>query len=166
MTQSQIISQLSADIIRNAGAKGLKIATAESCTAGLISAALTDHAGSSNVFEYGFVTYANAAKVDMLGVDSAVIAAHGAVSHNVARAMAVGALQKSVANIAVAVTGVAGPGGGSAQKPVGTVWFGLAGTSIGARTEHRLFPKGSRQFVRAAAAETALRLLLAGVAKA
>ena len=104
----------------------LLLATAESCTGGMIAAACTDLAGSSAWFERGFVTYSNAAKTESLGVDAALIAQHGAVSEPVARAMAAGALAHSRAQVAVAVTGVAGPGGGSSDKPVGTVWFGFA----------------------------------------
>ena len=104
----------------------LLLATAESCTGGMIAAACTDLAGSSAWFERGFVTYSNAAKTESLGVNAALIAQHGAVSEPVARAMAAGALAHSRAQVAVAVTGVAGPGGGSADKPVGTVWFGFA----------------------------------------
>jgi nicotinamide-nucleotide amidase len=104
----------------------LKLVTAESCTGGLISAACTDLAGSSNWFERGFVTYSNAAKTDSLGVDAALIEAHGAVSEAVARAMAFGAVRHSLARVSIAVTGVAGPSGGSAAKPVGTVWFGFS----------------------------------------
>ncbi|MDP1954612.1 MAG: CinA family protein [Polaromonas sp.] len=105
--------------------KGWLLATAESCTGGLISAACTDLAGSSNWFERGFVTYSNDAKTELLGVDAALIAAHGAVSDAVVRAMAQGAITHSKAQVAVAVTGVAGPTGGSRAKPVGTVWFGF-----------------------------------------
>ena len=102
------------------------LATAESCTGGMIAAACTDLAGSSAWFERGFVTYSNAAKTESLDVDAALIAQHGAVSEPVARAMAAGALVHSRAQVAVAVTGVAGPGGGCSDKPVGTVWFGFA----------------------------------------
>jgi nicotinamide-nucleotide amidase len=102
------------------------LATAESCTGGLVAAACTDLAGSSGWFERGFVTYSNAAKSQMLGVDPALIAQYGAVSEPVARAMAQGALHYAQAQVALSVTGVAGPGGGSADKPVGTVWFGWA----------------------------------------
>jgi nicotinamide-nucleotide amidase len=107
-------------------AQGRMLATAESCTGGMISAACTDLAGSSNWFERGFVTYSNEAKTELLGVDAALIAKHGAVSEEVARAMASGAIGRSRAQVSVAVTGVAGPTGGSAAKPVGTVWFGFA----------------------------------------
>jgi nicotinamide-nucleotide amidase len=101
------------------------LATAESCTGGMISAACTDLAGSSAWFERGFVTYSNEAKTELLGVDAALIKQHGAVSEEVARAMASGAVARSRAQVSVAVTGVAGPTGGSAAKPVGTVWFGF-----------------------------------------
>lgn len=104
---------------------GLKLATAESCTGGMISAALTDIAGASEVFECGFITYSNTAKTEVLGVPATLIDLHGAVSEPVANAMAEGALQHSQADIAVSVTGIAGPGGGSEEKPVGTVWIGL-----------------------------------------
>jgi nicotinamide-nucleotide amidase len=103
---------------------GWMMATAESCTGGLIAGACTDLSGSSNWFERGFVTYSNAAKVEMLGVDATLIDTHGAVSEPVARAMAEGAVRHARAQVSVAVTGVAGPTGGSAEKPVGTVWFG------------------------------------------
>ena len=105
-------------------ARGWMLATAESCTGGMIAAACTDLAGSSQWFERGFVSYSNAAKTELLGVPAALIAEHGAVSEPVARAMAEGAVQRSAAQVAVAVTGVAGPTGGTPDKPVGTVWFG------------------------------------------
>jgi len=104
--------------------QGWMLATAESCTGGMIAAACTDLAGSSEWFERGFVTYSNAAKSDLLGVDAALIEANGAVSEVVARAMAFGAVRHSRARVSVAVTGIAGPAGGSKDKPVGTVWFG------------------------------------------
>ncbi len=109
--------------------RGLMMATAESCTGGLIAGACTDVSGSSDWFERGFVTYSNAAKTELLGVPAELIHQHGAVSEPVARAMAAGALAHSPAQLAVAVTGVAGPTGGSADKPVGTVWFGSPSTS-------------------------------------
>ena len=105
---------------------GWHLATAESCTGGMIAAACTDLAGSSDWFDRGFVTYSNVAKSEMLGVESALIARDGAVSESVARAMATGAQREAGVEVAVAVTGVAGPGGGSAAKPVGTVWFAWA----------------------------------------
>ena len=133
------------------------MATAESCTGGLIAAACTDLSGSSNWFERGFVTYSNAAKTELLGVPAALIAAHGAVSEPVVRAMAGGAVARSRAQVAVAVTGVAGPTGGSADKPVGTVWFGFAlpGQLV---TETRRF-EGDRAAVRAATVAHALQRL-------
>ncbi|WP_235501152.1 MULTISPECIES: CinA family protein [unclassified Hydrogenophaga] len=138
--------------------RGLMMATAESCTGGLIAGACTDLSGSSDWFERGFVTYSNAAKTSMLGVPAALIAQHGAVSEPVARAMAAGALAQSAAQLAVAVTGVAGPTGGSADKPVGTVWFGWA-TPAGTFTEHQRFD-GDRAAVRAATVRHALTGLL------
>jgi nicotinamide-nucleotide amidase len=135
------------------------LASAESCSGGLIAAACTDLAGSSNWFERGFVTYSNAAKTELLGVEAALIEQHGAVSEAVARAMAAGALVHSHAQVALAVTGVAGPGGGSADKPVGTVWFGWA-TPNGLSSEVRRFD-GDRAAVRAATVQHALSRLLA-----
>jgi nicotinamide-nucleotide amidase len=136
-----------------------KMATAESCTGGLIAAACTDLAGSSDWFERGFVSYANQAKTEMLGVDACLIAKHGAVSEPVARAMAQGALQHSAAQVSVAVTGVAGPGGGSADKPVGTVWFAW-GLPSGITSEVQHF-EGDRAAVRAATVQHALARLVA-----
>ena len=133
------------------------LSTAESCTGGMIAAACTDLAGSSTWFERGFVTYSNAAKTELLGVDAALINTHGAVSEPVARAMATGALQHSHAQVSVAVTGVAGPGGGSADKPVGAVWFGFAFAS-GVTTEMCHF-EGDRAAVRQAAVHHALTRL-------
>jgi nicotinamide-nucleotide amidase len=148
---------------------GWMLATAESCTGGLIAACCTDLAGSSNWFERGFVTYSNEAKHDMLGVDHALIARHGAVSAEVAQAMALGALRHSQAQVALAVTGIAGPSGGSADKPVGTVWFAWAwpsdsGPTLGAetawvKTECQRF-SGDRAAVRHATVQHALLTLL------
>lgn len=135
------------------------MATAESCTGGLIAGACTDLSGSSDWFERGFVTYSNRAKTDLLGVPAASIDAHGAVSEPVARAMADGALAHAPVQYAVAVTGIAGPTGGSADKPVGTVWFGWA-TPDGTFTECRLFT-GDRAAVRQATVRHALQGLLA-----
>ncbi|WCM95252.1 CinA family protein [Acidovorax sp. NCPPB 2350] len=133
------------------------LATAESCTGGLIAGACTDLAGSSRWFERGFVTYSNAAKTELLGVPAALIEAHGAVSEPVARAMAEGAVRHSRAQVALAVTGVAGPSGGSADKPVGTVWFGwcVEGATV---SEQRHF-QGDRAAVRAGATGHALSRL-------
>lgn len=134
------------------------LATAESCTGGLIAAACTELAGSSRWFERGFVTYSNAAKTELLGVDAALIEAHGAVSEKVARAMAFGAVRQSRAQVSVAVTGIAGPTGGSAGKPVGTVWFGF---SLDGKlsSEMRRFD-GDRRAVRQATVRHALQRLL------
>lgn len=137
--------------------KGWMLCTAESCTGGLIAAACTDLAGSSTWFERGFVTYSNAAKTELLGVDAALIAQHGAVSEAVVRAMAAGALAHSHAQVAVAVTGVAGPGGGSADKPVGTVWLGFA--LPGRVAAEVCCFGGDRAAVRAATVRYALRRL-------
>jgi nicotinamide-nucleotide amidase len=135
------------------------VATAESCTGGLLAGAITDVAGSSAWFDRGFVTYSNAAKVELLGVGAETIAAHGAVSEATAREMAAGALARSGADIAVAVTGVAGPGGGSPGKPVGTVCFAWAvrGGPVDARTGHFA---GDRAAVRALTVAAALEGLL------
>ena len=143
--------QISAQLL----ARGWMLATAESCTGGLIAAACTDLAGSSQWFERGFVTYSNAAKTEMLGVPAALIDAHGAVSEPVARAMAAGAVAQSHAQVAVAVTGVAGPTGGSADKPVGTVWFGWSADGV-VTTEMQRFA-GDRAAVRRATLAHALR---------
>ena len=134
------------------------LASAESCTGGLISAACTDLAGSSNWFERGFVTYSNAAKTELLGVDAALIAAHGAVSEEVVRAMAAGAIARSRAQVAVAVTGVAGPTGGSRAKPVGTVWFGfMLDGQCSSEVQHF---NGDRAAVRHATVQHALHRLV------
>ncbi|MGH6646339.1 CinA family protein [Aquabacterium sp.] len=140
-------------------ARGWQLATAESCTGGLIAAACTELSGSSAWFERGFITYSNEAKTDLLGVDAALIAAHGAVSEPVARAMAEGALARSRAQVAVAVTGVAGPTGGSPDKPVGTVWLAWAVQGQATRAERCLFP-GDRAAVRQATVLRALQGLL------
>lgn len=139
--------------------KGLKIATAESCTGGLVAALLTEISGSSAVVERGFVTYSNEAKTELIGVPADLIGAHGAVSEPVARAMAEGALAHSRADVAVGITGVAGPTGGTATKPVGLVHFGLA--HKGAPTIHleRRYGDLGRENVRRRAVEDALLLL-------
>jgi nicotinamide-nucleotide amidase len=124
------IESLTLNLAQQLLQQGAMIATAESCTGGLIAKTLTDLAGSSAWFDRGFVTYSNAAKVDMLGVDPRMLDESGAVSEPTARAMAAGALRHSCARYAVAVTGIAGPGGGSEHKPVGTVWFGFADNDL------------------------------------
>ena len=138
-------------------ARGWRLATAESCTGGLIAAACTAVAGSSDWFERGFVSYSNAAKIELLGVDAALIAAHGAVSEAVARAMVTGALQHAPVQLAVAVTGIVGPGGAVPGKPVGTVWLAW-GTAHGVHAE-RLQLVGDRAAVRAATVAAALARL-------
>ncbi len=151
----QLLCRLLADLMLK---KQFYLATAESCTGGMIAAACTDLAGSSQWFDRGFVTYSNAAKTDMLGVDAALIEQHGAVSEPVARAMAQGALQHSAAQVSVAVTGVAGPGGGSLEKPVGTVW--LAWSVQGETTAELCHFDGDRATVRALTVQRALQGLL------
>ncbi|NNU80642.1 CinA family protein [Halovulum dunhuangense] len=149
-----------AEVLDACRARGWHVATAESCTGGLIMGALTDVAGSSDVVERGFVTYSNAAKIEMLGVRPETLDAVGAVSEDVARQMAEGALNRSPADIAVSVTGIAGPGG-SAFKPEGLVWFGLAARGRPALTLRREFGAIGRAHVRASSVEQALDLLLA-----
>jgi nicotinamide-nucleotide amidase len=151
-------------LLEAARARGLKLATAESCTGGLVAAAITDIPGSSDVFDRGFVTYSYPAKVAMLGVPQAMLTEHGAVSEAVARAMAEGALAGSDADVAVAITGVAGPGASEA-KPEGLVWFAVA-TRDGARAERRDFGALGRDRVRARSVETALELATLAVADA
>lgn len=137
---------------------GLMVATAESCTGGLIAGALTEIAGSSRVVERGFVTYSNAAKSELLGVPPSLIIQHGAVSPEVAVAMAVGALNKSKADVAVAVTGIAGPGGATETKPVGRVYIATAVRRGEAKSKEYTFP-GDRSAVRLATVEAALERL-------
>lgn len=168
MTQSNLplTEQLAAALLRH----GWMLATAESCTGGMIAARCTDLAGSSQWLERGFITYSNEAKHELLGVDSALLARHGAVSEPVAQAMALGALRHSRAQVSLAVTGVAGPTGGSQDKPVGTVWFawGLpsdSGPTMDAeaawlKSEVQHFA-GDRAAVREATVQHALRTLLA-----
>ena len=143
------------DLLR---ARGLTVATAESCTGGLIAAALTSVAGSSDVVACGFVSYSNTAKTTMLGIPEELITAHGAVSEAVALRMTEGALQRSEADVAVAVTGIAGPGGGSAEKPVGLVWFGAARRGSPAWAEREVFP-GNRTAIREATVRRAFQIL-------
>jgi nicotinamide-nucleotide amidase len=151
------LCRAAAALLDDLRARGIMLATAESCTGGLIAAALTEIAGSSDVVDRGFVTYSNAAKTELLGVPAGMIAADGAVSQTVAAAMAEGALARSAAQITVAVTGVAGPGGGSAEKPVGTVWFGCALRGGETVTERQVFP-GDRAAIRGATVLRAFEL--------
>ena len=140
--------------------RGWHAATAESCTGGLVAAAITDVAGSSAWFDRGFVTYSNEAKRDQLGVPMRLIDEHGAVSEPTARAMAEGALARSDAHVAVAITGIAGPGGGTPGKPVGLVWFAFAQRGHATHTARHVLP-GDRADIRAAA----VRLALDGLAR-
>ena len=149
---------IAVEVLDAAQEKGLRIATAESCTGGMVAVALTEIPGSSSVFERGFVTYSNAAKVEMLGVVSATIEAFGAVSEPVAREMALGALAHSAADLAVSITGIAGPGG-SEFKPEGRVCFGIARRGGAVRTETQDFGALGRSAVRARSCEHALSLL-------
>lgn len=150
-------------LLARAGAAGVMVATAESCTGGLIAGAITEIPGSSAIFDRGFVTYTNAAKEQMLGVRAATLEAHGAVSEQVAREMAEGALARSDAALAVSVTGIAGPGGGTDTKPEGRVCFGLASRDAPTRTETVEFGPIGRAAVRAATVDHALALLLDGL---
>jgi nicotinamide-nucleotide amidase len=154
---------LAAQLLDLARSSGATIATAESCTGGMVAAALTDVAGSSDVFDRGFVTYSNAAKVDMLGVSSETLAAHGAVSEPVAREMAEGALARSAAGLAVSITGIAGPGG-SEFKPEGRVCFALARRDAPTLLQTVEFGAPGRTRVRLAARDHALGLLAGALA--
>lgn len=159
MIEDQMRSRANA-VLEAARARGVMVATAESCTGGLVSACLTDIAGSSDVFERGFVTYSNAAKQAMIGVPAETIAAHGAVSAETAIAMAHGAIAHSQAQIAVSITGVAGPGGGSAEKPVGLVHLAAAASNGGALHRERRYGPIGRAAIRQQAALDALEMLL------
>jgi nicotinamide-nucleotide amidase len=142
------IQTLARQVIETAAARGLTLATAESCTGGLVAGALTGIAGSSAVVERGFVTYSNPAKTDLLGVSARLIETHGAVSEPVARAMAAGALARSLASVSVSVTGIAGPGGGTADKPVGLVHFSAVGPDGEFHAMHRFGDIGREQVRR------------------
>ena len=138
--------------------RGIMLATAESCTGGLIIAALTDIAGSSAVVDRGFITYSNEAKMEMLGVSAATLQAHGAVSRETVLEMAAGALAHSRAGLALAVTGIAGPGGGSPEKPVGLVWFGVALKGGPVAAELNMFADNGRDFIRRETVRHALEI--------
>ncbi len=157
------LHRLAETVLARCRARGLRLATAESCTGGMVAAALTAIAGSSDVVERGFVTYSNAAKTELLGVPAMLIATHGAVSAEVAEAMAAGALAHAPVDLAVAITGIAGPGGATPGKPVGLVYFGLAERGKPAQAERQVFG-GDRDAVRSAAAARALALLAAAAA--
>lgn len=146
-------------IVDDATQARLRICTAESCTGGLVAALLTDIAGSSKVFERGFVTYSNNAKAEMLGVAGDVLADYGAVSEPIARMMAEGALEASRANIAVSITGIAGPGGGTPMKPVGTVHIACARENRAVIHEMLQLGDIGREAIRMASVETALNLI-------
>ena len=149
---------LAASVLEVCRGRQWRVATAESCTGGLVAAALTAIAGSSGVVERGFITYSNAAKMALLGVPAETITAHGAVSAETAAAMAKGALARAPVDLAVSVTGVAGPGGGTPQKPVGLAYLGLARKGGATRVERRIFP-GDRAAIRQAAVALALEML-------
>ena len=155
----QDIEALAKAVVQAALRRGAVIATAESCTGGLVAGAITDVAGSSAVFDRGFVTYSNAAKCEMIGVASDLIETYGAVSEQVARAMVAGALEHSGATLAVSITGIAGPGGGSDAKPVGLVHFGVSDQTHAGHTAHHFGDVG-RKAVRVASVRIALTLLL------
>ncbi len=152
-----------ADLVASCRTKGLTVATAESCTGGLLAALITTIPGSSDVFERGFVTYSNAAKIECLGVSPRILADFGSVSGEAARAMAAGALAHSSAGMTLSITGIAGPGGGSPGKPVGLVHFGLARRGGAVVAVDRRFGDLGRDGVRSAAVATAIALLLEAV---
>jgi len=150
---------LAEQLVARLVATGKRVTTIESCTGGMVAAAITSVAGSSNVFDYGFVTYSNAAKTAMVGVPEDILVAHGAVSEPVARAMAEGGRSKAGADLALSITGIAAPGGGSVEKPIGMVCFGL---SFGGKTEScvQQFGDIGRDEVRSAALQFALNWAL------
>jgi nicotinamide-nucleotide amidase len=152
------LRELAIEFLKACERHGIMAATAESCTGGMIIAALTDIPGSSAVVDRGFITYSNEAKMEMLGVSEETLAAHGAVSRETALEMAAGAIQNSRASIALAVTGIAGPDGGSETRPIGLVWFGVALRGRPAVPESRIFPNEGRDFIRRETVRTALNL--------
>ncbi|SDL91692.1 CinA family protein [Maricaulis salignorans] len=159
---SEPLTRRAEDVLDHARTAGVIMATAESCTGGLVAGLLTSIAGASDVFERGFVTYSNESKTELLGIPAAIIAAHGAVSAEVASRMATQCLLKSNADIAVSITGIAGPGG-SARKPAGLVYFGLALRDHPVRVVCKRLGDRGRNNVRLAAVETALALFSEGV---
>jgi nicotinamide-nucleotide amidase len=160
MTNLAPLHAEAAALIERCGAAGLKIATAESCTGGLVAGAITEIAGASHVFDWGVVTYANSAKIQLLGVPEELIAQHGAVSDAVATAMAKGALARSGADLSVAVTGIAGPGGGTETKPVGLVYLAAARKGRPTLSARHHFTVLDRDGIRFAAVEQAIRMLM------
>ncbi|PTW60257.1 nicotinamide-nucleotide amidase [Breoghania corrubedonensis] len=159
MTELTPLHAIAQDILENARAANMKIATAESCTGGLVGAALTEIDGASAVFDRGFITYSNEAKIEMLGVPQDMLREHGAVSAVVAKAMAEGALLRSQANIAVSITGIAGPQGGSVDKPVGLVHFAISSEQAGTSHFVRSFSNSGRSSIRMNAAGYALEIV-------
>ncbi|MER9635682.1 CinA family protein [Mesorhizobium sp. M0228] len=157
-------SDLADALLQACQQRGIMLATAESCTGGMIIATLTDIAGSSTVVDRGFITYSNQAKTEMLGVSAATLEATGAVARVTAVEMAAGALAHSRAGLALAVTGIAGPGGGSAEKPVGLVWFGVAVAGRPVVSECQLFGDKGRDFIRRETVRHALELGLRALA--
>ncbi len=152
------IQELAARIVKDYSERGFKLATAESCTGGAVATAITDISGASAVFERGFVTYSNLAKIECLGVPPEILDEFGAVSGETAEAMAVGALNASQASVALSVSGIAGPGGGMPEKPVGLVFMGIA-TRDGAIFHYRCLFNGDRASVRRQATIESLKLL-------
>jgi nicotinamide-nucleotide amidase len=153
------LSRDAAALLAELARRGLKLSTAESCTGGLVAALLTSVPGSSNVVDRGFVTYSNEAKTQMLGVPKALIETHGAVSAEVARAMAEGAQQRSISDLAISITGIAGPGGGSTEKPVGLVHFACARLEWATLSLERRYGDIGREEIRLAAVADALALV-------
>lgn len=152
------LGELADRFLKACASRKILSATAESCTGGMIISALTDIPGSSSVVDRGFVTYSNDAKIEMLGVSPVTLDAHGAVSRETALEMAAGALARSHADIALAVTGIAGPDGGSDEKPIGLVWFGLAATGAQPIAERRQFENKGRDFIRRQTVKKALEM--------
>lgn len=159
----ETLRELVGELLAACRQRKLMLTTAESCTGGLVAAALTAVSGSSSVYERGFVTYSNEAKTEILGVSKGLIEKHGAVSEPVARAMAEGAIAHSRADIAISITGIAGPDGGTAEKPVGLVHFATARRGGQTLSEKRIFP-GDRDGIRLAAVAAALRLIVGRLA--
>lgn len=159
------VGELADRFLKACAGRKILATTAESCTGGLIIAAMTDIPGSSSMVDRGFVTYSNDAKIDMLGVKAETLEVHGAVSAETAREMAAGALARSKASIALAVTGIAGPDGGSAEKPVGLVWFGVAAKGRSVHVEERVFDNRGRDYIRRETVKHAFRVGLRELAR-
>jgi nicotinamide-nucleotide amidase len=159
------LGELADKFLQACAKRRILAATAESCTGGMIISTLTDIPGSSSVVDRGFVTYSNDAKIEMLGVSPVTLDAYGAVSREIAMEMAAGALSRSHAGIALSVTGIAGPDGGSEEKPVGLVWFGLAQTGRQVSAERHVFENNGRDFIRRQSVRTALLIGLEALAE-